>query len=48
MSQPEPANIPLAEGQNTLTIPTYSLAFGVYTVRFDGPEGPMARRVVLH
>ncbi len=42
------AKVPLTEGQNTLTIPTSSLAFGMYTVRFDGPEGPMARPVVLH
>ncbi|MBK8500510.1 MAG: hypothetical protein IPL52_17240 [Flavobacteriales bacterium] len=41
------ANVPLATGQNTLSIPTEGIAFGVYTVRFDGPEGPMARRIVL-
>lgn len=40
-------NVPLAQGQNTLSIPTQGIAFGVYTVRFDGPEGPMARRIAL-
>ena len=41
-------NVPLANGQNTLRIPQYELAFGIYTIRFDGPEGPMTRRVALY
>ena len=41
-------NVPLADGVNTLRIPQYDLAFGVYTIRFDGPEGPMTRRVALY
>ncbi len=40
--------VPLADGVNTLRIPQYDLAFGIYTVRFDGPAGPMARRVALY
>lgn len=41
-------NVPLADGVNTLRIPQYDLAFGIYTIRFDGPEGPMTRRVALY
>lgn len=41
-------NVPLADGQNTLTIPVHGMAFGTYALRFLGPEGPMARRIHLH
>ncbi len=39
--------VPLGEGLNTVRIPKRGLAEGIYVVRFDGPEGPMARRVPL-
>ncbi|HRH36922.1 MAG TPA: hypothetical protein PK760_01170 [Flavobacteriales bacterium] len=41
-------NVPLAEGINTLRIPQYDLAMGIYTIRFDGPDGAMTRRVALY
>jgi hypothetical protein len=42
------ASVPLADGLSTVRIPKRDIAMGVYVVRFDGPHGPMARRVVLH
>lgn len=40
--------VALPDGLSTVRIPKQHLAMGVYVVRFDGPEGPMARRVALH
>ncbi|MDX9751749.1 MAG: hypothetical protein RBT71_11755 [Flavobacteriales bacterium] len=40
-------SVPLSEGPNTVRIPKRGIAEGIYVVRFDGPQGPMARRVPL-
>lgn len=40
--------VPLVKGNNTMSISTQGIAFGVYTLRFDGPDGPMTRRVLLN
>lgn len=39
--------VPLMDGLTTVRIPKEGIAPGIYVVRFDGPEGPMARRVPL-
>ena len=41
------ANVFLSEGVNTVRVPKRDLATGVYTIRFDGPKDPMARRIAL-
>ena len=41
------ANVPLVDGLTTLRIPKDGIAMGIYIVRFDGPEGPLTRRVPL-
>ena len=42
------AEVPLVEGLNTLSIPKYAIAMGIYTIRFDGPQGSMMRRVNIY
>lgn len=42
------AAVPLPSGMTTVRIPKNDIARGIYVVRFDGPEGPMARRVAVH
>lgn len=42
------ASVALPNGMSTVRIPKSDIAVGIYVVRFDGPEGPMSRRVALH
>jgi hypothetical protein len=43
----EVGRVSLADGLTTVRIPKGGIAEGIYVVRFDGPQGPMARRVPL-
>lgn len=41
-------SVALTAGLNTIGIAKRSIAMGIYTIRFDGPQGTMVRRVNIH
>ncbi len=42
------SSVALPDGMSTVRIPKSEISVGIYMVRFDGPEGPMSRKVALH
>ncbi|MEO8591330.1 MAG: T9SS type A sorting domain-containing protein [Flavobacteriales bacterium] len=40
--------VALTEGLNTISFAKQSIAMGIYTIRFDGPQGTLVRRVNIY